>query len=82
VIATGCVTGVGKRTHKDLSKHEIYFPIGDIVKRYDAAYAYLKAFTDCYRMHVEQFKNQSAHPTESGAIRWDKERLRWTFQKE
>ena len=82
VIATGCVTGVGKRTHKDLSKHEIYFPIGDIVKRYDSAYEYLKTFTDCYRRHVEPFKDQSAHPTESGSIWWDKERLRWRFQKE
>lgn len=82
VIATGCVTGVGKRTHKDLPKHEIYFPIADIVQRYDSAYAYLKAFTECYRSCVEQYKDETAHPTESGAILWDKERLTWRFENE
>lgn len=82
VVATGCVTGVGKRTLKDLTDHEIYFHSGDIVKRYDAACAYLRAFTDCYRNCVEQFKDQSAHATESGSIWWDKELFRWRFQKE
>lgn len=81
VIATGCVTGVGRRTHNDLSKHEIYFPVADIVQRYDAANAYLKSFTQCYSTCIQQFKNQSPHPTESGVIWWDNKRLRWTFQK-
>lgn len=81
MIATGCVTGVGKRTHKDISKHEIYFSAEDIVKRYDAAYAYLRTFTGCYNKYISIFKDQNVYQTESGNIWWDKERMRWRFYK-